>query len=267
MTEDDDIVRRADIPERHQYSNSTLSSNPLKLDQSPYPELDAASAWVAPRVSDRTRYMFWDDNVAVGGRDQPPRYDLKTEYIAAVKEALRCLFLENLEVPLLWHHRRDFFIELTPNLRNYATFLTEEELWTCYDLGVKYKAIHERRTDLQATYEKMRDIDPTFVDRFFEDHVLAVPDGTAELSVEAVGEALAWLEMRYPKLTTEVKQMSIAPEERKQVKRAGGVSASRFSRETPGFGEFVEVRVDLDRSDRSQRSSNLFHVFVSSDLA
>jgi hypothetical protein len=150
----------------------------------------------------------------------------------------------------LWHHRRDFFIELTPNLRNYATFLTEEELWTCYDLGVKYKAIHERRTDLQATYEKMRDIDPTFVDRFFEDHVLAVPDGTAELSVEAVGEALAWLEMRYPKLTTEVKQMSIAPEERKQVKRAGGVSASRFSRETPGFGEFVEVRVDLDRSDR-----------------
>jgi hypothetical protein len=68
-------------------------------------------------------------------------------------------------------------------------------------------------------------------------------------------------------LTTEVKQMSIAPEERKQVKRAGGVSASRFSRETPGFGEFVEVRVDLDRSDRSQRSSNLFHVFVSSDLA
>jgi transcription elongation factor SPT6 len=265
MTEDDEMVRRADIPERHQYSNSTLSTNPLKLDQSPYPELDAATAWVATRVSDRTRHMCLEESAPSGGRDQAPRYDLKEEYFGAVKEALRCLFLENLEVPLLWHHRRDSFIELTPNLRNYATFLVEDELWTCYDLGVKYKAIYERHTDLRATYEKMRDIDPTFVDRYFEDFVLAVPDGTAQLSVEAVGEALAWLELRYPRLAVEVKQMSIAPEERKQTKRAGGVSASRFSRETPGFGEFIEVCVWFGRSGLIV--TRLKHVFIRRLLA
>ncbi len=230
MTDKDDNIRKADIPERHQLSTSSLSVNPLLLDQSPFPELDSATAWVASRISERTSYMFLDQDSPSGGRDVAPRYDLKEEFYAAVKEALKCLFMDNLEVPLLWHHHRDSFIEHTPSLRGFATFINERELWICYDLGIKYKAIHERRSNLQETYEMMKAVDPTFVDEYFENYVLAVPNGTAETSVESAAEALEWLEARYPSLMTALnKEQDQRPDNRRR--KAGGLAAAKVTRD------------------------------------
>ncbi len=233
MTDKDEFIRRADIPERHQLATSTLSANALVAKQEPFPDVDTASTWVASRVSARTAYMFMDAEASYGQREIPPRYDLQVLYVTAVKDALKALFVDHYEVPYLWHHKRDLFIEATPNLRNETVFLNEDELWMCYDLGIKYKAIHARLTSLDAIYAAMKEAQPGFADRYFEDFVLASPTGTAHSSVEAAGEASEWLELRYPRLVKAVKEAE-AEERQAERRRAGGLEVARQNRDTLG---------------------------------
>jgi transcription elongation factor SPT6 len=92
-------------------------------------------------------------------------------------------------------------------------------LWTLYDLGLKYKAVYQRRDHVNKLYEAMRNLDPSFSDDYFEVHVLASPKGTAIQSVEAANEALAWLEIKHSDLAERAKEMESSGTERK---RAGG---------------------------------------------
>lgn len=241
MTDKDEIIRRTDIPERHQLTTSTLSANALIATQEPFPDFTEASEWVATRVSARTAYMFLDPDASYGQREIQPRYELREQYMAAVKDALQMLFEEHFEVPYMWHHKRDYFIEATPDMRPDAVFLNEDELWACYDYGIKYKAIHARLTSLEATYSAMKEAQPGFADQYFEDYVLASPNGTARSSVEAAGEASEWLELRYPRLVKAVKEAE-AEERQTERRRAGGLEVARQNRDT--LGGFLDVRDD-----------------------
>lgn len=170
--------------------------------------MEDATAWCATRVGGRTTQEFSQEGVFIEG------------FLTAVRETLDAIFNKNLEVPFIWHYRRDSLRQLSDD-GNRKLYLHRDELWTLYDLGLKYKAVYSRRDHVNNLYEQMKELDPSFSDIYLEDHILSLPKGSAIQSVEAANEALAWLEIKHPVLTERAKEMETSGAERK---RAGGAS-------------------------------------------
>lgn len=248
----DQRVRETDIPERHQFSTSTLSTNPVYAEITEFPPLDPATSWVSARVSARTK--MWSQGFRQGDSREPQV--IRKEFESAVRTALEGLFVENYEVPYLHRHQQDAFVDEAGQV----SLLTKEELWMCYDLGLRYRAIHQKRAAVEKLYYSMKELDPSFEDEYFEDKVLVVPDGTASQSLEAGTEALDWLDLRYPKLVQAVKDQEGRILERK---RAGGATMKRAKHEGT-IGSFVEnfgiaptvVATNIATGSRLHRSTN-----------
>ncbi|KAJ9098469.1 hypothetical protein QFC19_006336 [Naganishia cerealis] len=226
LTKEDQIVRETDIPERYQFASSTLSLNPVRKDISqPFPPLEDATSWCAPRVGARTLQEFFMNDT------------FRDAYLGAVKDTLDAIFNKNLEVPFIWHYRRDTLRLLAPD-GSRKIFLHRDELWTVYDLGLKYKAIYQRRENVSKLYEQMKDLDPSFSDDYVETHILSMPDGSAIQSIEAANEALAWVELRHPVLAERAKELETNRAERKRAGGAGRkhVRKGRVADLLPHFG-------------------------------
>lgn len=194
-----------------------------------FPPLDPAVSWIAPRISVDAQMAFQ----GFRSGDARDSATIKTEIESAVQTALHGMFEEGLEVPYLARHRQDAFVDATGRF----ALLNKSELWRCYDLGLRYRAIHQKRAAVSKLYDSMRQLDNKFEDEYFEVKVLSVPDGTASGSIEAGNEALEWLDLRYPRLVHEVRQTDGQSSERK---RAGGATSRRIKHEGK-IGEFVEV--------------------------
>lgn len=183
LTEDDDLIRAQDIPERMQLATSTLSQSatlsfPEPLTQD---ECVEAAAWVTPRLSgDKERHYFRGDGV---------HHHLLSALVGAVTVALEYLLIQNLEVPYIYTHRRDYISYFNPQDPRAARveLLNREDLWRVYALGQKYRSLRQRQNALAGTYKRLG-----VSDDYYEQHIFPRID-----SVEAVADATQWLGMKY----------------------------------------------------------------------
>jgi len=182
LTEDDDLIRAQDIPERMQLATSSLSQSSNISLHKPLKEADlgGAAMWVTQRLSSRkTRDFFSPD-----GQHQ----HLKGALVMAVTFALRYLFLEEFEVPYIWTHKRDYISHFDVNdIRARFELLNLTELWRIYALGQKYRSLVERRRALSASYDRLK-----VKDEYYEGEIRPQID-----SVEVVADATEWLTMKY----------------------------------------------------------------------
>jgi transcription elongation factor SPT6 len=182
LTEDDDLIRAQDIPERMQLATSSLSqSSTLSIHtQLTEADLGGAAMWVTQRLSSRkTREFFSPD-----GQYQ----HLKADLVKAVTFSLRCLFVEEFEIPYIYAHKRDYMWHFDSNdIRARSELLNLSELWRVYTLGQKYRSLLERRRALKASYDRL-----SLKDEYLEDEILPQID-----SVEMVADTTEWLSMKY----------------------------------------------------------------------
>ncbi|KIJ44055.1 hypothetical protein M422DRAFT_60198 [Sphaerobolus stellatus SS14] len=223
LTEDDDWIRIKDIPERMQLVNSTLSesatiANNPAFDRS---DLTAASEWVALRISQRIENEFF----LPGSKYS----DLLRNLILAVQTSLDYMLCQNLEVPYIWTHRRDYISYFDPNgIRGATTveLLTRDELWRIYTLGQKYRAFFERKKQLETTFTRLN-----VSDEYFESDIRQAID-----SIEVVADAAEWLTMKYKDQKTDANALHFhddaEPEERK-MKMPSRISAYELAKKTP----------------------------------
>ncbi|KAJ3517179.1 hypothetical protein NLJ89_g675 [Agrocybe chaxingu] len=182
LTEDDDLIRARDIPERMQLSSSSLSlSSPLP-DQTRLTEddLGGAAMWVTQRISTEKMQEYFSPN----GEHQ----DLKGALVMAVTFVLRQIFVEQYEVPYIWAHKRDYITRFDVNdIQSRDELLTLPELWRISTLGQRYKSLMERRRTLSAAYKRLQ-----VKDEYYEDEIEPQVD-----SVEVIADATEWLSMKY----------------------------------------------------------------------
>jgi transcription elongation factor SPT6 len=131
-----------------QLTNSTRSDTPtLATATKPFnnQELDEAVEWVALHVSKcvQTDY-FWPT-----GKLQP----LLIPFIPTVRNALDYVINQYLEIPLIWVHRRNYISHFDPlqGCWQCVKLLTCDELWKVGILGLKFRALLEQRSALEAT--------------------------------------------------------------------------------------------------------------------
>lgn len=203
LQREDQVVQTIDRPERHQLLNSTLSEDPVFAPSSPFPDPALAADYAYTKISLRTQYLFCgmhlDGAYHVQNADGYPEYvarrpDLEAAYKAAVAKALFDMFLDNREVPYLYHYRRDTFGIIEEVGRPAVQFLERDELWTLYTLGIKFQAIHERLEQVRTLWRKIQTRRDGLEDVYFDQTLLG---NVAIKSIEAAADAMDWLEYHY----------------------------------------------------------------------
>ncbi|KAG8886008.1 Transcription elongation factor spt6 [Tulasnella sp. 331] len=219
LTEDDDIIRMNDLPERMQLSTSSLSpSASLSLhDENEFEKhLTDASQWVATRISPRITRDFYRPNAI--------HKDLLVPLITAISGALQLLLVKNFEVPYIHTHRRDLISHFNAEKRTRTELLSRDELWRVGTLGMKFRALMERKLALGRTYEKMN-----VHDEYFEQDIQDKMD-----SIEAVADVTEWLGMKYRQAQKDAMETTVDVDgvEAKKFKKPTRVSAYDIARQT-----------------------------------
>ncbi|KAG8713489.1 Transcription elongation factor spt6 [Ceratobasidium sp. 423] len=214
LTLDDDIIRATDVPERMQLTNSTLAETPsLAGTNKPFSnkELDEAAEWVALRLSKRSQKDYFQRTGKM--------HHYLMQFILAVRNALDYVVNQYLEIPYIWVHRRDYISHF--ELRQRVELLTREELWKVGILGLKFRALLERRSALETTFRKLG-----VQDEYFEKQLL--PNLT---SISMVADATEWLSVKYKQRRKDLEAVGDDQGEKKH-KNPSRVSAYEVARST-----------------------------------
>lgn len=182
LTDDDELIRVRDIPERMQLATSTLSQSWSLSTQTQLTEADLGDAamWVTTRLSHEKQKNFFSKD---GNSSH-----LKGALVLAVTFTLRQLFVEQYEVPYIWVHKRDYISYFNVNdVQSHVELLTLPELWQIYTLGQKYRSLLQRRQALGSLYSRLE-----VNDEYFVEEIQPQID-----SVEVVADATEWLSMKY----------------------------------------------------------------------
>lgn len=234
LQDEDRLLAQRDRPERHQLVNSTLSDNPVIAPDSIFPDPMIASRYAFNRISKRTQWLFcgmlaedaWPEphDPEYNSQTRPERRpDLYADYIEAVSRALSMMFVLHLEVPYLWHYKRDAFSVLENSGRSAVQFLNSDDLWSLFDLGIKYRAIYERNNATRTLWEKIKDRrgdkELSDAEKYLEEKLLT---SICSMSVEAAAEGGDWLAYHYAKDIKRIKEEEAADEISKKLPTKAG---------------------------------------------
>lgn len=212
MTEEDEVIRYTDLPERMQLLTPSISTSNVIRDHHAtsnehihrLPSKDKAAAWIAPRLSEASEKMFLD---ILG-----PHYTLRDEFLRAVTVAVENI-QSGMEVPFIHIHRRDLVSHFDPskpsvplapeNLRHeypagtsavwrnkhQMSLLSRSDLWRIFDLYRKYVSLHMRLSGLVELAQKAN-----IIDSYLSDNLLAA----AKDEIEVTNDLHEWLLGVYP---------------------------------------------------------------------
>ncbi|KAI0849321.1 transcription elongation factor Spt6 [Daldinia vernicosa] len=149
LTDEDNAIRFTDEPERFQ------------LDRKPFKHLNIQGEqfkdeiqWIAD--------LMWPKKQLSG--------DLHGPFQKAVGKVLEYFVLEDLEVPYVFQHRKDYLIharktrnpdhrddpEAPEYIVNAEKLLTQDDLWRILELDIKYRSLYEKRGVLEKTCDNLR---------------------------------------------------------------------------------------------------------------
>lgn len=155
LTESDAEIRMTDIPERLQLARKSFKRLDL-TEQEEDKRLDEEAAWIS-------RLMVQEHGVE----------SYKEEaHLWCVRKVLGFLNKENLEVPFIFQHRKDFLVRkiqrsaMSPDAYNgdidgeagkVERILTQEDLWDIYYKDLKFRGLMEKRDAVQNLYNRLRE--------------------------------------------------------------------------------------------------------------
>lgn len=154
LTEEDHIIRSTDIPERLQLARKTFK--PLELSEEEQDQrLKEEAAWISKLMIEELRV-------------EPYKVDAFKWCVAKV---LHFLNKDNLEIPFIFQHRKDFLIRpikqsISSDPYNQDAngvhekserILKQEDLWDIYYKDLKFRGLMEKRDAVQKLYDELRD--------------------------------------------------------------------------------------------------------------
>ena len=157
LTEEDNQIRITDVPERYQVSRDPYKD--LTMTEEQFKE---EALWIANSMSSRNGLASY----------------LLEPFQKSVAKVLEFMITDELEVPFIFQHRKDYLIHAAkvavdgtdPDDPEYTVdahkLLDQSDLWTIFDLDLKFRAFLEKRNSLERTYAKLQDAsdlkDPVF---------------------------------------------------------------------------------------------------------
>lgn len=161
LTDEDNIIRATDVPERFQLARKPFKNLVLADEQ-----FKEESIWISD--------LLWPSK----GLDPL----LKDSFRKAVAKVLEFMVSDEFEVPFIFTHRKDYLIHagripVTPDPEypeapepkiHPERLLNQNDLWKIFNLDLKFRALIEKRNTLSETYQKLRET-ADFRDKVFDD--------------------------------------------------------------------------------------------------
>ena len=159
LTEEDNLIRATDEPERFQLARTPYKN--LVLTEEQFRE-----------------EPIWISKMMLPKKGLPP--NLHEPFQKSVAKVLEFMNTDENEVPFIFQHRKDYLIHavrvpLTPDPNNPSApeyvvnaekLLNQSDLWDIFDLDLKFRALIEKRNTLQRTYDNLNSVanvnDPIF---------------------------------------------------------------------------------------------------------
>ncbi|KAK2741355.1 Transcription elongation factor spt6 [Myotisia sp. PD_48] len=149
MTDEDNVIRSTDEPERFQLARKPYKHVVLSEEQ-----FREEALWISNLMLLKKRL------------DQ----DLQEPFQRAVANVLEFMITDDWEVPFIFQHRKDYLIHATkvpmspgqtnPDGQDYMVraekLLNMIDLWDIFDLDLKFRALVDKRNTLQTTYENLK---------------------------------------------------------------------------------------------------------------
>ncbi len=157
LTDEDNTIRVLDVPERYQKLRESFKSGYKSNDTNFQEEQE----WVSTSF---VQEKFLEED------------PLEVPTAEAVKNILVFLVKEQLEVPFIWYHRRDYMLYVEEG-KTATLILDNNDLWRILQLDVEYRAIHEQRQIVEKLYETIDKDDPIYEDIYrMADSIISYQD-------------------------------------------------------------------------------------------
>ncbi|OTA70500.1 SH2 domain-containing protein [Hypoxylon sp. EC38] len=151
LTDEDNAIRFTDEPERFQLDRKQFKHLNIQGEQ-----FKEEIQWIAD--------LMWPKKQLSS--------DLHGPFQKAVGKVLEYFVLEDLEVPYVFQHRKDYLIharkirnpdhrddpEAPEYIVNAEKLLTQDDLWRILELDIKYRSLFEKRSALEKTYDNLREV-------------------------------------------------------------------------------------------------------------
>lgn len=143
LTEEDNLIRIIDVPERFQRYRANLN----------YMDLEGA---------DLQKEKQWISNILFAEKQSAFDGDLKAPFVEAVGKVVEFVSKDNWEVPFIWAHRRDFLIHTEEVVNEDGTvrnnvhkLLFEDDLWRICQLDIEYHSLYEKRINTERLIKQL----------------------------------------------------------------------------------------------------------------
>ncbi|TVY84007.1 Transcription elongation factor SPT6 [Lachnellula suecica] len=152
LTDDDNKIRFQDEPERFQLDRMTYKH--LQISDEQFKE---EARWITS--------LIWPKKQLHG--------DLQNPFTKAIGKVLEFFVVDEVEVPYVFQHRKDYLIHATRN-RSYHNgsdeaevnvtaekLLNQDDLWRILELDLKFRALIEKRNVIEKTYDSLKKANDT----------------------------------------------------------------------------------------------------------
>ncbi|KAH3688012.1 hypothetical protein WICPIJ_001006 [Wickerhamomyces pijperi] len=152
LTDSDKIIRDTDVPERYQEYRRLIKNYDISAD-----EFEHEKQWVA--------YML--------SLEKSMEYIPDSDFSDAVAKVLTFIVKQNLEVPFIHAHRRDFLLKTTvvgegDDLQTQVdSLLTENDLWRIVQLDIDFHSLSEKRKRVVSLQTALK-VDDDTLNHFIE---------------------------------------------------------------------------------------------------
>ena len=152
LTDEDNEIRATDIPERFQIARKGFANVELSTEEE-IARADEEAQWISNLLFPK----------------KPLARSLAVPFQNAVGQVLDFINRDNLEVPFIFQHRRDYIIhERRSDEDDYeqanqddtqaARLLTQNDMWDVFQLDLKFRGFVEKRDSLHKIYNKLKTI-------------------------------------------------------------------------------------------------------------
>ncbi|KAI9883854.1 MAG: hypothetical protein M1823_004365 [Watsoniomyces obsoletus] len=212
LTEEDNVIRLSDEPERFQLARKPFRHVVLTDEQ-----LKEEAIWVSRMMPKRNL----------------PE-SLREPFLKAVAKVLEFFITDEVEVPFVFQHRKDYLIHAAkvpvtpdpanPNAPEYVVsaekLLNQNDLWQILEYDLKFRALIDKRNSLQRTYDKLQKASH-ITDKLFESMLPAA---------ETMEELQDLQDYLYFQHASHVKDLKLLNGESETAHRRAGVHKSLYER-------------------------------------
>lgn len=146
LTDDDNLIRATDEPERFQLARKSYKKLILTDEQQ-----KEEAGWIANQM--------WD-----GTKAQVLGMDLRDHFQKAIAKVLEFYNVDEVEAPFIFQHRKDYLLHIEritgspggDDKMKPHKLLDQADLWEVFRQDLRYRALIEKRNALERTYNNLK---------------------------------------------------------------------------------------------------------------